>query len=373
MVIKMQDKLKGISMVSILINSLIGIRIITLPRDVARFAKNDAWISMIIMYFIILATAYAFYWIGLQYPGLNFSQINEVVLGKVIGKLIMIAIGVYTISSVGLSLRIFAVSVRLFLMDRTPLNVIMIIMIVTVVLCLRSGIKTTSIIFDMLLPVILILVIFLVALPISAADPKNLLPVLHNGIMPILRGTIEIVDPVIACGIIGYVLPYFEPTSKKSMIKYIFFSITLASIIYLATLLLSIMIFGVNETQHLMFPTITIHKAIAMRTQVFERAEALFMIAWIPTTFTTSCAYYLASVLNTKALFNSKKDNIIFYILIVAAMFIANIPRNMAELFRYLEYNAVLAQILNLIYIPIFTFIVVYKVKRGKKYEKKNI
>jgi spore germination protein len=368
----MKDKLKGISMVSIIIHAMIGIRIVTLPRDVAKYAKNDAWISMIIMYFIILATACAFYWIGLQYPGLNFSQINEVVLGKIIAKLIMIVIEIYVISSIGLSLRVFAESIRLFLLDRTPINLIMIIMIVTVILCLMSGIKTVSIVFDLLLPVLLFFIIFLVSLPITAADPKNLLPVLHKGIKPVLRGAMEIVDPVLACGIIGYVLPYFEPTKKKSMVKYIFYSITITSFVYLATLLLVIMIFGVNEVQFLMFPTITIHKAIAMQTQVFERAEAVFMTAWIPTTFTTLCSYYLAAVLNTKVLFNTKKDNIIFYILLVIVMYIANMPKDMAEMFKYLQYNAVLAQILNLIYMPVFTIIVIYKVKRGKKYGKQS-
>jgi spore germination protein len=368
MVIKMEDKLKGINMVSILINALIGIRIITLPRDVTKYAKNDAWISMIIMYFVILATAYAFYWIALQYPGLNFSQINEVVLGKVIGKIIMVVIATYIISSLGLSLRVFAESLRLFLLDRTPLNLIMIIMILTVVMCLRSGIKTTIIVFDILLPIVLLFIFFLAILPINATDPKNLLPVLHNGIKPVLRGAREIVDPVIACGIIGYVLPYFKPTKKKSMIKYIFISITLSSFIYLTILVLVIMVFGINEIQHLMFPTITMYKAIALPTQFFERAEAIFITVWIPSTFTTLCIYFLAAVLNTKALFNTKEDNLIFYILIILTMIIANIPMDMAELFKYLEYNSILAEILNLIYVPIFTFIVIYKVKRGKKY-----
>jgi spore germination protein len=156
------------------------------------------------------------------------------------------------------------------------------------------------------------------------------------------------------------------------MIKYIFFSISVTSLVYLATLLLVLMIFGVNEIQYLMFPTITIHKTITLQTQIFERAEAIFMTAWIPTTFTTLCMYYLAATLNSKALFNTKKDNIVFYVLVAVAMFIANIPKDMAEMFRYLEYNAILAQILNLIYIPAFTFIVLYKVKRGKKYDKKN-
>jgi spore germination protein len=364
----MKDKLKGISIVSIIINSMIGIKLVTIPRDVSKYAKNDTWISMILVYFIILATAYAFYWIGLQYPGLNFSQINEVVLGKVVGKIIMLAIALYTISSIGLSLRLFAESVRIFLLDTTPINLVMIIMILTVVLCLRSGIKTTSILFDMLLPVVLFFIIFLLILPISATDTKNLLPVLHHGIMPVLRGSMELIDPVISCGIIGYVLPYIEPTKKKRMIKYIFIAITIIAFIYFAILLLVLMVFGVNEIEYLMFPSITMYKSISMQTQIFERAEAIFMTVWIPITFTTLCAYYLVAVLNTKALFNTKKDNIIFYILIVVTIFIANMPKDMPELFKYFKYNGILTQILNLIYMPIFTFIVIYKVKRGKKF-----
>jgi spore germination protein (amino acid permease) len=368
----MQNKLKGINMISILIHATIGIRIITLPRDVAKYAKNDAWLSVIFMYFVLLATAYSFYWIGSQYPGLNYSQINEVVLGKIIGKIMVVVIGVYIISSIGLSLRVFAESVRLFLLDRTPLNIIMTIMILTAMLCLKSGIKTISIIFDILLPALLFFVVFLITLPINAADPKNLLPVLHKGIKPVIRGAIEIVDPVLGCGAIGYVLPYIEKVKKKRMIMYIFIGISITCFIYLAIMLLVIMIFGTNEIQFLMFPTITIYKAIALQTQVFERAEAIFMTAWIPTTFTTICVYYLAAVLNLKVLFNTKQDNIFIYILIVIVMIIANLPKDMAEMFKYLEYNAVLAQVLNLVYVPVFTSIVLYKVKRGKKYGKQN-
>ena len=366
----MQDKLKGINMVSILIHAMIGIRVVTVPRDVVKYAKNDAWMSMIIIYFLILATAYAFYWIGLQYPRLNFSQINEVVLGKILGKIIMIAIGAYAIFSISLSLRVFAESIRIFLLDRTPLNLIMIIMILTVVLCLRSGIKTTSITFDILLPPLLFFIFFLILLPISATDPNNLLPVLHDGVKPVFRGSLEIIDSVISCGVIGYVLPYFEPTKKKTMMKYIFFSVSVTFLIYFSILLLVMLVFSVNEIDYLMFPTISMYKSIAFQTQIFERAESLFMTIWIPSTFTTLCIYYLVAVLNTKALFNTKKDNFIFYILIIIIMFIANMPKNMIEVFRYLEYNAVLAQILNLIYIPSFTLVVIYKVKRGKKYGK---
>jgi spore germination protein (amino acid permease) len=372
MVNKMQNKLKGISMVSILIHATIGIRIITLPRDVTKYAKNDAWLSVIVMYFVLLATAYSFYWVSSQYTGLNYSQINEVVLGKIIGKLMLVVIGVYIISTIGLSLRVFAESIRLFLLDRTPMNIIMIIMIFTAMLCLKSGIKTISIIFDILLPVFILFIIFLITLPIKATDPKNLLPILHNGIKPVFRGAIEIVDPVLGCGIIGYVLPYIEEVKKKRMIKYIFIGISVTCLFYLAIMLLVIMVFGTNEIQYLMFPTITIYKAIALQTQVFERAEALFMTAWIPTTFTTICVYYLAGFLNLKVLVNTKKDKNIIYILMAIVMIIANIPKDMAEMFKYLEYNAVLAQVLNLVYVPVFTSIVLYKVKRGKKYGKQK-
>lgn len=354
-------------MFSILVQGLIGIRILTLPRDVIGYAKNDAWISMLIMYVITLATAYAFYWISTKYKSLDISQIHIAVFGRVLGRVFLLPIIVYIIMTVGLALRLFAYSIRIFLLDRTPISVIIFLMLISCLYCLREDIKTISIVMDILLPLVLISTLLLVLLPIKSADPGNLLPVMHRGIKPIILGALQIVDPLIACAIIAYMLPYFDDT--KSVKKYIFWAITVTSLIYLSIIVICLIVFGTNEIEYILFPTLTLTKTIRTSSMIFERAESLFMISWIPITFSTILINYFICKLTLKTFFNLKKNNFIIYGVFPVFFIIAMLPQNIVELSKYLGYTGTMAVGMNFIYLPFFCFMVYLKNRRKTKNE----
>lgn len=115
----MNKKLSSISMVSFIVNALIGIRVMTLSQVTAKYAKNDAWISVILDGFIFALVCNFLFWICEQYQGLNFPQIIEKVLGKVIGKIILICIVAYYIFLTGISIRSFAEGIKTFLLENT--------------------------------------------------------------------------------------------------------------------------------------------------------------------------------------------------------------------------------------------------------------
>ncbi|MDF2673563.1 MAG: spore germination protein [Clostridiales bacterium] len=360
----MKGKLKSINMFSILVQGLIGIRILTLPRDVIKYAKSDSWISMIIMYGITLLTAYTFYWISMQYKGLDFSQINVAVLGKFFGRLTLIPFILYGTLTIGLSLRLFAYSIRIFLLDKTPIIVVMSLALISCVYCLKKDIKTISILMDIFLPVVLISCLLLVILPIASVDPGNLLPVLHRGIKPVLMGTLQIIDPILPSGIIAFIMPYFEET--KSIKKHIFWAITVSSLIYLSIITISLMIFGSNEINYILYPTLTLTKSIQSKSIILERAESFFMVSWIPITVTTLVINYFACTLSIKTFFNTKKDNLIIFAQLPVFLIIALIPQNIVELLKYLDYNAILALSINFLYLPFFTSMVYFMVRRKR-------
>lgn len=141
----MKEKLENINIFSFIINTMLGIRLITLPRDIGKYAERDSWISIIIMGVISIVTGYAFYWLANKNKSLDSSQIIEKILGKYIGKLAIIIIEIYILLSVGLGLRIFADSVKIFLLDKTPMLVIIIMMVLCCTYCVLNGVKTISI------------------------------------------------------------------------------------------------------------------------------------------------------------------------------------------------------------------------------------
>lgn len=358
----MMHKLKSVSMISIVTNSLIGVSLLTLPRDIATYAHSDAWISVLIVGLITFLNAYGFYWVAITNPTLNFSQINEKILGKFLGRVVMIVIGIYGSMVIGLSLRLFSESISIFLLENTPRQVISVVIMVAVLYCLKTDIKSISIVLDFLLPVLLLFILMLILLSIKGADFKNIFPIFSGGITPIIKGSLHAVDPILACGTIAYVMPYFE--HPKTTKKWVFWGVGIGMSIYLFIMLLCIWVFGENEVQHLLFPTLTLSKSIQLQSQIFERAESIFMAVWIPNTFATLLLFYFFTTLNLKAFFKTKKNNLIIYAQLPIFFIIESIPKDIPDLFRLLALNNKLAIWLNFGYFPVFILITALKQRR---------
>lgn len=364
----MEAKLKGVNALSLIVLAMIGVRMLTLPRDIVEYADNDAWMSVLLGSILTFITGYSFYWLGVKYKGLNISQIMEAVLGKFIGKIIQIFISMYIILSVGLSLRAFSESINIFLLDKTPRSIVTIIILTACVYCLAMGLKTISIMMDILLPGILFFILLLLFLSVSNIDKANLLPVLHKGPMPVFKGFIEIIHPFLGLGIVGYIMPCLKEPRKEK--KWIFISISVVTLIHLSIVTMCIMVFGSNEIKQLVYPTIILSKSIQFQAQIFERAESLFMTTWIPISFSTIVIYYYASCQNLNALFNIKKYKLMIYLQIPIILIIAYFPRNVVEVYHHLEFVNYLAISLSIIVVILPIISLIRKDKNKNSYEK---
>jgi spore germination protein len=360
----MSGKLKPVNMFSFVFLSMTSIRLITLPGDIVKYAKTDAWLSVLLLGILSIANGYVFYFIAVKHPGLNFVQINIKLLEKVMGKVVALIICIYIFMSVGLSLRLLTNGIKMYLLEKTPSLVIILIFIFACAYCLIKGIKTISIVFDILLPILLLFSIAPLFLTYKNADIKNLLPVLHKGFKPVIAGSLQMIDPALGCAIIAYVMPYFE--NVKETKKWILFGVIVSIVFYLLIVVMSITVLGVDEIQHLNYPTTALAKAVELKSEVFERAESFFMATWIPKALTTIVIFYIASTMCIKEFFNTRKTNIVIAAQLPVFVMIALFPDNIVQLNDYLSINNMLAIFLDLIYIPIFLFIVIFK-DRGEK------
>ncbi|SET42244.1 spore germination protein (amino acid permease) [Natronincola peptidivorans] len=361
---KMKEQLDSINMLAFVIHGMVGVRLLTLPRDIVQYAENDGWMSVILATILAFLTGFAFYWLGTIYPKLNISQIAEVVLGKVFGKMIMMGIALYVGLSISMSLRSFADNIKLFLLDTTPLWVIITLMLLISFYCVSQGVKAIAIVLDIILPFTLVFVALLILLALTNADTKNLMPVFYGGPKPVFRGFLEIVHPFLGVGTIGYIMPYFQ--IKKAVKKWITIGILIVGVVYMAIVLMCIMVFGSREIQELLFPTLSLSKTIQLQVEMFERAESLFMAVWIPITFTTIVTYFFSSFLNMKALLNTKREKMVLYghlpILFIAAL----IPQNTVEVHYYLMLTNELAKILSFAALPLIVIATFIKERRRR-------
>lgn len=360
-------KLKGVNMLSFVVMSMISIRLVSLPGEVIEHAKNDAWISVLITAVVAYLTAYISYYIATEHPGYNFAQVHTKLFGGFIGKLIMMGFTIYVIILAGFSLRLFADTIKMFLLDRTPSVVIIMTTLFACVYCLMKGIKTISIVFDMMFPVVFF-IIFIALMTYKNAEINNILPIAYTGIKPIMRGSAHIIDSAVGCSIVSYIMPYFE--NAKETKKWIFIGVTIAISVYMVLIVMCLLVFGIIEVQYLSFPAILLAKIIEFKAELFERTESFFMAAWIPGIFANIVIICTTAILNLKEIFNTKKTNRIILLIVPFIIISTFIPKNIIDVYDYLELGNKISVYLTLIYFPILFIVVMLNGRRNRRYEK---
>lgn len=359
----MTKKLESIRMLSIIIHAMIGIELIVMPSTTVKCAKNNAWFCPILVGITILINVYQSFWVMEKFPGLNLAEINEKLYGAVLGKLFTLMFALYAIYINGIKLRLFAESINIFLLDETPL-VISLATLAIITYCSLMDLETISTFFDILLPTVLLFIFLLMAVSLTTVTPQNLLPFFHGGIAPVIKGSISSLSPAATAVIFAFILPEFnEPKEVK---KYVNLGVIISIIIYSLIIAICIMVFGATEINYLIFPTLTLSKEIQLRSQIFERAESLFMAAWIPNTITTAISYILISAISFKAFFNTKKSTVVKLAQLPFILLISMLPRNKVEIFRMFEIANIIVLFITFIYVPMNTLTTFLRKGRSK-------
>ena len=357
-------QLSGVDMMTFLIQAMVGVRILRLPRTVVKIAATDSWISVILGGFIVLVLSLMLYWLGIKFPGKNGSQIAIKLFGGVIGKITVVLIAIHTMGTMGFSLDVFTNSLKLFLLSNTPSTVIAGIMLLLGLYAMTKGLKTITTLVNILLPQLLFWMGLLLILPLQRIEPQNLLPFLSNGIYPVVIGSLEVVDALYGFTIIAYIMPYFK--DQKSAFKWIFPGVFLPTGIYLGIISICLMVFGSAEIVRLIYPTLSLAKSIELDFTLIERAESIFMISWIITSFLMMTLSLFVSYENLRVLF-PKRDKILIYGQIPLIWFFLNLSQNVAQINLYSQYLNYLGRVLMLLGIPLLVLLTLIN-ERVKKH-----
>ena len=359
-------ELNSFDMVSFLIQAMIGIRLLTLPREIARWVQQESWIPMLIGAAVVMVLSYMLYWLGIQYPGKNGSQIFVDVFGEKIGLVGLIAIGFHTVGSMGLGLRIFGSSLKLFLLPYTPMYVTMGVMLFLSVYATLKGLKVIASLMNVITPQVLFFFIFMLLLPIGSVEVQNVRPFFQHDVKTILLASLEVIDALYGFTIIIYLMPYFKKREETK--KWVFVGTGIPIAIYLGMILMCILVFGGLEITRLIYPTLSLAKSVRLEVQIFERAESLFMIGWVISTFSMQTLSLFVSYENLKVLFKTKKNQWLIYGQIPIIWAIAFFPENTAQVQTYNQYVMLLGRSIMLGIIPGLVA-ATYVKERRKKHE----
>ncbi|HHV74285.1 MAG TPA: endospore germination permease [Thermoanaerobacterium sp.] len=359
--IKNNDKISENQLSILLFTTMLGAGVLSLPADVAKAAGPNGLIVILLGGLVALTFARIISFVASKFPTETFVEYSEKIMTKPVSILLTIFLIAYFLIFCSLNLRIFGEVAKSYLLNSTPIEVIMITLLFTSAYIVRYGIEPIARMSEILFPVMVIPAMIILLPAITDIDLSNFLPVLRISPLRLAKGILQTAYSFIGFEILYVIFPYIQLGNKlKKSINVSFFSIIF---FYLYITFFTIGIFGYKETSVQLWPLLTVIKSINFPGFFIENLESLIMGIWTFAVFTSISAFHYAATLSLSKLIKAREHSYLVIPLIPIIYFMALIPESIVEVYRYASYAIYLA-LFFVIILPLLMWAIV-KIRHG--------
>jgi len=299
-----------------ILQSQIGVGLLSLPYMVHLHAKNDGWISVIIAGIVVFVFMFIMWSLGKRFPNDTIYEYSNKIVGKYVGTVIsfMYALNFFIIS-------IFVVTITVNILKKwiltfTPPYVIIICIVGTGVYLARENLKVIGRFFTFVSLLILFLV-FLELLSYKDANYRYLFPIGQAGFKNIMIGSHDSLTAMLGFESLLVIYPFVKGNAKD-VLKYSTFAITIVTVLYTFFLITSFLVFSPEEIQLVSEPILYMLKALSY--EVVERLDLIFLSIWVVPIITSFVTYLHIASVGMDKIFkqkNHKKVTLVLGILIM--------------------------------------------------------
>ncbi|MGE1103356.1 spore germination protein [Peribacillus simplex] len=332
MILNPKDQITTPQTAVIIINFILGTGLLTLPRSsTEKVHTPDVWISVIIGGIIAIIAGVIMVKLSQQFPDKTFYQyINEIV-GKWVGSFLSLVIICYFLMTSGFQLRSMAEVIRYLLLEGTPTWAIIMIFMWVGLYLIIGGINPIARLFEIILPLTVILFLVVTFMSIKIFEIDNLRPVLGDGVIPVLKGVKTTALAFSGPEIMLLLIPFMN--QPKKAVKALLVGVSIPLIFYVITVVMVIGALSVDGVVTRTWPTLDLIRSFEISGLIFERFESLLLVVWIMQIFATFTITYFAAALGLAQLTKKSIHPFMFGLLPILYI-ISMIPKNMNDLFK---------------------------------------
>lgn len=358
------DKISSFQVGVFIFNTILGVGILTLPASLAKEVGNDAWLLSILSGLVNIPFMYFICKVGERYGDKGFLGTLESLFGRFLGTLLSLPVLVYFIAFSGLVVRIFAETIKLFLLNNTPLEFIIIPLLILAVFLARSGVEPTARFFEAVTPIIIIVLIGLIIIAVpSTKQVTNLRPYLTTPVLKYVTGVRTGIFSFAGFEVVMILYPFIK--KPKGTFKASIIALLGLITIYTVIIIECIAKFGAKETKALIYPTMTLIKSSELPGAFIERMEGFLIAMWVLLVFTTLVSLmYGFSVIGGDLLKQKERKHII-PLFLPALYIIALVGDNVAQFFSLIDKLSLYLGSYVIIVLPTSMFIMML-IKGGK-------
>lgn len=217
------------------------------------------------------------------YPNQTFPQFSELLLGKVLGKLITLLYLLTIVFASGLILWNLGNFLVTFVLIETPAEIIILIFILLVIAASRFGIGTLGKASDIFFPLFVGLFVLLIVSVSPQINVLNIQPVLEKGASPVIKSFFPYLGyPYLELSLFLMFTPYVK--QKEKITKAFCIGLLIGGVVLAILTVMSILVLGVETTASRMYPSYLLAQKINI-AGFFSRVEIVIAILWFVSIF----------------------------------------------------------------------------------------
>ncbi|MBW5445323.1 GerAB/ArcD/ProY family transporter [Cohnella sp. CFH 77786] len=321
---KTREQISAGQMSVMFFSFMTGSSIVNIPGPLIGYAKNGAWISLLLSLAIGAVLLVCILSLYRKFPDLTFIEYSRATVGKWLTVLLaipFISFQFHMTSGIVLDIGLF---LNTSMLRQTPLYLFSLPIFFVVALTVRSGIETMARMFFVPMVVVLASITSILILSIPNYNLEALLPLMSDGFKPVLLGAyFSYGFPYAELVLMSMVFPHIRKNERIKIARPLFLALFLNAFYLIAVTLSTILVFGPMAAER-MYSMFEVARTVDL-LEVIQRIESLVGISLIMASFMKAAVTLFVLNMTFTKLLNLQDDRIlVFPLALVCFLFSMN-------------------------------------------------
>jgi len=352
---KRNETISNYQIRNLLITTVIGVGILSLPSQMASIMNNDGWIPIAIGGLLLIPFVMMMDKIFKIYPDKNIYEIGVDIYGKFLHNIFMLVVFMYFVIQEAYVARIFAEVVKAYLLETTPTEVIILTILLVSCYLARCEVQVLGRFATMIYFVLIFLVVFLIIISIPDADITNMLPAFYGDFKKLPSAVIASIFSYAGYEVVFIAYPYSD--DKKGIFRFILRGLFIVTAIYLLIFIITLSLFGIDQMKREIWPTIAIANEVDLPGYFLENLEGIILALWVMVVYSTLGPLLFAASRILSNVLSTKSHDFFAYLLIPIIYIISVLPTNVVQVYENLGKLLDYFTVASLMVVPTILFI----------------
>ncbi len=317
----------------LLVLQMFNMTILILPKIATDFVGRNGYILPIVA--LVFGFIYVCCITGLtkNFPGDTLVEFTPKIVPKFVAYIIIIAFAIKVIVTTGLELRMFGEMISQVMLPKTPIIVIILMMLLATAYLVKSGMEATARMGEILIYFVFIPLGILFFKILVGTDYKQVMPFFQTELRQVGWGSYYIslsFMPIEFMLMLTGLMQRPEKAKRAGLT-----AICIIAVLEMLIILLTICSIGLGEVKRQIWPVLTLMQSIQNAGSVIQNQEILMMTGWIFSVFMyISTGLYFTSLIGSRSL-KFRRENVFVLPLVPIIYFIAVWPKSLIQTYDY--------------------------------------